>query len=167
MSPRKLSQSETRLWHKVSRTVTPRRPGSAKPVARSLTGSGQDEFAAMLRVPPSPPPIRQPVRGSLEINRDKQVRRGRVKIEAKIDLHDMTQIQARTALMAGLIRASNRQMKSVLVITGKGPRLDGVLRRNFPEWINAPQIRPFIATYAQAHIRHGGSGAWYVFLKTP
>ncbi len=167
MSPRKLSHSETQRWHKVARTVTPRRQGSARAVKRNLSSSGRDEFAAMLLVPPSPATQSKLVRSPLEINRDKQVRRGRVKIEVKIDLHDMTQIQARDALMAGIIRASNRHVKCVLVITGKGPRLDGVLRRNFPDWINAPQIRPFIATYAQAHIRHGGSGAWYVFLKTP
>ena len=166
MSPRKLSQSEERLWHKISRTVTPRRTGSAKALARKTSRPGQDEFAAMLRVPPvQTAPIRH-MAVPLDISRCKNVRRGRVTIEAQIDLHDKTQTQARGALIAAIIRASNRNMKCLLVITGKGPRLDGVIRRNFPDWINAAEIRPLIATYAPAHIRHGGSGAWYVFLKT-
>lgn len=93
------------------------------------------------------------------------MRRGRVNIEATIDLHDLNRERARAALVKAVIRASNRNMKCVLVITGKGPRLEGVLRRNFPEWIAQAPIRPLVATYAQAHIKHGGTGAWYVFLK--
>jgi len=124
-------------------------------------------FAAMMRLPPDVPTQTKPLPQSLDINQDKSVRRGRVQIDAKIDLHDMTQATAKPALSHAIIRASNRNYRCLLVITGKGARLDGVLRRNFPDWINAPDIRPLIATYAPAHIRHGGSGAWYVFLKTP
>lgn len=157
---RKLKSDEKLIWQKVTRTVTPRRRGSAKPLPTT------EDFAAMMRLPPDIAPKARPRSQSLEVNRDKKVRRGRVTIDAKIDLHDLTQAQARPALIRAIMRTSNRNYKCVLVITGKGARLDGVLRRNFPDWIRAPEIRPLIANYAQAHIRHGGSGAWYVFLKS-
>jgi len=160
MTDRKLGKDEKLIWQKVTKTVTPRRRGGAKPISR------QTDFAAMMRLPPEIPLAARRLPQSLDINRDKKTRRGRVDIDAKIDLHDMTQAEARPALMRAIMRASNRNYKCVLVVTGKGLQLDGVLRRNFPNWISAPDIRPLIATYAQAHIRHGGSGAWYVFLKT-
>lgn len=160
MTRRRLEPEERKIWQKVARTVTPRRAGSAKAIPT------RDEFADMLRLPPERPQSTQGAAQVLERNQDKKTRRGRVNIDTKIDLHDMTQEQARKALRAAIIRASNRQHKCVLVVTGKGVRLDGVLRRNFPSWIEAAEIRPLIASYAQAHIRHGGNGAWYVFLKS-
>jgi len=164
--PRKIKAEEKKVWDKVAKTVSPRRrdvgPKAAKPLPPP---SGRDEFAAMLRLPPAPKKSERAMPQSLDVNQDKRVRRGRVEIEATIDLHDLNRERARAALVKAIIRASNRNMKGVLVITGKGPRLEGVLRRNFPEWISQAPIRPLIATYAQAHIKHGGTGAWYVFLK--
>ncbi len=156
---RPLKPEEKKIWKQVSKTVTPRREKSAKPMP------SRSEFAALMRIPPDIPLTRRDLPQTLEINQDKKVRRGRVEIDAKIDLHDMTQAEAKPALCKAIIRASNRNYQCVLVVTGKGLRLNGVLRRNFPYWIQDPQIRPLIATYAQAHIRHGGLGAWYVFIK--
>jgi len=159
MSGRRLHPDERKVWNKVTKTVAPRRPKSSKPVP------SREDFANMLRLPPTKVGTPRGLPQVLERNQDKKTRRGRVVIDAKIDLHDMTQAQARPALHKAIIRASNRNHKCVLVITGKGIRGEGVLRRNFVNWIKAPHIRPLIATYAQAHVRHGGSGAWYVFLK--
>jgi len=41
----------------------------------------------------------------------------------------------------------------------------GVLRRRLPEWLRDPDIAPMTTGYASAHRRHGGDGAWYVFLR--
>jgi len=160
---RPLKPEEKTVWKRVAKTVAPRRyekgPKSAKPLPT------KEDFANMLRVPPSLPEAPRGLPQSLDVNQDKKTRRGQVSIDAKIDLHDMTQMQARPALSKAIIRASNRNHKCVLVVTGKGLRGEGVLRRNFVNWIAAPEIRPLIATYSPAHIKHGGSGAWYVFLK--
>lgn len=161
---RPLRQEEREVWKRVARTVAPRRypkgKGSAKPLP------SREDFANMLRIAPSVliEKIRTPQ--SLDINNDKKTRRGRVGIDAKIDLHDMTQDEARPALARAIMRAAKHNKNCLLVVTGKGVRLNGVLRQNFPHWINDPALRPHIATYAQAHIKHGGAGAWYVFLKT-
>lgn len=159
MTPRKLTPPEKQIWDKVSKTITPRRSRGAKPIANA------EDFAAMIRMTPPPRSTEQRRPQSLDINQDKKVRRGRVNIDATIDLHDMTLDKAYPALVRAVIRASKRNQKCLLVITGKGARLEGVLRRNFTGWLSNDAIRPLIANYAQAHIRHGGSGAWYVFLK--
>ncbi|WP_416878886.1 Smr/MutS family protein [Litorimonas sp.] len=160
---RPLKDEERDVWGRVARTVSPRRypkgKGSAKPLP------SREDFANMLRIAPSVSIDTQSTPGRLERNNDKKTRRGRVEIDAKIDLHDMTQSEARPALSRAIMRAVKHNKKCLLVVTGKGVRLNGVLRQNFPNWIKDPTLRPHIATYAQAHIRHGGAGAWYVFLK--
>jgi DNA-nicking Smr family endonuclease len=160
---RPLRPEEKSDWTRVARTVAPRRypkgKGSAKPLPT------RDDFANMLRIAPSAPASSRSAGERLEINNDKKTRRGRVEIDSKIDLHDMTQTEAKDALARAVIRASKHNKNCLLVVTGKGVRLNGVLRQNFPNWIDEPSLRPHIATYAQAHIKHGGAGAWYVFLK--
>ena len=146
------------LWHRVKKTVRPLKQGSSKPEDRQA-------FEALIRVPPRPV-LKRPARNDpIQMNDGKRVRRGQIEVDAKIDLHDLTQAAALPVLRRAVIRAFNQNKKCLLVVTGKGARLEGVLRRAFPQWIHDPEIRPVIASYAQAHIRHGGSGAWYVFLR--
>ena len=160
---RPLKKAERDVWGRVARTVSPRRypkgKGSAKPLP------SREDFANMLRVAPTTAPITRSSSASLHVNNDKKTRRGRVDVDAKIDLHDMTQDEARPALARAVMRAAKHNKKCLLVVTGKGARLNGMLRQNFPNWINDPALRPLIATYAQAHIKHGGAGAWYVLIK--
>jgi len=160
---RPLRSEEREVWKRVARTVAPRRYPKGKGSAKSLPS--REDFANMLRIAPNTSVERTRTPQSLDINNDKKTRRGRVEIDAKIDLHDMIQDEARPALSRAIMRAAKHNKKCLLVVTGKGVRLNGVLRQNFPNWINDPALRPHIATYAQAHIKHGGAGAWYVFLK--
>ena len=98
-------------------------------------------------------------------------------------MHGLTQGNARHALLGHMIRAWNRGDRTVLVITGKGVNphildqrryepwdpgardLPGVLRRALPRWLAEPDFAALVSGYASAHVRHGGAGAWYVFLK--
>ena len=69
------------------------------------------------------------------------------------------------ALPAFLARKQAEGARCVLVITGKGKGGEGVLRRNFLRWLEMPAARALVSGYSEAHLRHGGSGAWYVFLR--
>lgn len=162
---RPLDPSERLVWNRVARTVSPRRRPHGKGAAKPSPSASRDDFAAMMRLPPlkvtSAPSPTGPVPQSV----DKGVRKGRVEIDTRIDLHGMTQAQAKKALATTVIRAAKRGEYCLLVITGKGPRLDGVLRTQLPGWLAGAELRPLIATFAQAHVKHGGAGAWYVFLR--
>lgn len=93
-------------------------------------------------------------------------------MDRTLDLHGMTQKEAYGALASCITRAFDQREKTVLVITGKGLRKkegtfqQGVLRKNVPLWLNASTLRPFVVYYAEARPEDGGSGAYYVFLKT-
>ena len=73
--------------------------------------------------------------------------------------------RARTALSGFLRRASEDGWRAVLVVTGKGSRGDGILRRMTPEWLADPALRDIVAGVSEAHRTHGGGGALYVALK--
>ena len=85
--------------------------------------------------------------------------------EATIDLHGLTRTEAHRALNAFLEGAQEAGRRSVLVITGKGSRGEGVLRDSVPHWLNAEPNRRMIRAFSHAAPKDGGQGALYVLLK--
>ncbi|MCA8882630.1 MAG: Smr/MutS family protein [Rhodobacteraceae bacterium] len=116
---------------------------------------------------------RQPVR--IDAKTMGKLRRGKHKPEARIDLHGMTLAQAHPALNRFISDSYLRQRRLVLVITGKGKDRDdegsimpvprGVLRHQVPHWLQIPPLGPLVLQILPAHLRHGGDGAYYVYLK--
>jgi DNA-nicking Smr family endonuclease len=98
-----------------------------------------------------------------------QLARGRSAIDARIDLHGLTQAQAHAALLRFLRGAQAEGAKFALVITGTGARgVDGergVLKRQAPLWLGLPEFRPYVLGFETAHVAHGGAGAIYVRLR--
>lgn len=158
-----LSSDEKGIWKKVAKTIAPRK--SEKGHGSSKPSISTPEFENMLRLPVEKKGPKEKNKLKIDINQDKKTRRGRVQIEAQIDLHDMTQSQARIKLYQMIKTAKTNNNKCILIITGKGFRGEGVLRGSFVEWVNDSKVRDLIATYAPAHRKHGGTGAWYIFLK--
>ena len=158
MTKRELSEPEKNIWQRIAITVRPL--NGPKP-----TKTAKRPDAAHMHLPPAPGPILHHTHRDIQTRKDKKTRRGHVHIERTIDLHDLTRDAAFAHLKIQIIRAYERQHRTVLIITGKGPNLRGVLRQSLPGWLTDPAIRPVIASFAQAHIRHGGTGAFYVFLK--
>jgi DNA-nicking Smr family endonuclease len=131
-------------------------------------------FQKPVKPPPltarSPSPSRPPVAvvspiDAIEPGRRRRLHRDRDEHGDWLDLHGMTQDQARAALTGFVLRASAQRQRHVLVITGKGNLGDGVLRRRVPEWLAEPPLRKLVAGLSEAHRRHGGEGALHVALK--
>ncbi len=97
----------------------------------------------------------------------RKIAKGRVPIEARIDLHGLFQDEAHDLLLDFLVRAHGRGMRHVLVITGKGSSMgsEGVLRRAVPLWFSTSEFRFLISSYHWAARHHGGEGALYVRLS--
>lgn len=94
-----------------------------------------------------------------------RLKRGRLPIEARLDLHGMTQEEAHGAL-AGFIRtARSGGKRCVLIITGRGKVGGGVLRSAVPRWLAEPGFRPHLLAVATAQPQDGGAGALYVMLR--
>ncbi len=115
--------------------------------------------------PASPPPL-----APLGRRERSQLSRGKKEIDARLDLHGMTQIRAHRVLSDFLRRAHADGCTFVLVITGKGKTSGaeterGVLRRQVPQWLGLPEFRTMVVGFEEAHIGHGGEGALYVRIR--
>lgn len=113
-----------------------------------------------------------PVLPGLERKARLALRRGSLKVEARIDLHGMYQAQAHDALIGFLMRCRASGHAHVLVVTGKGGAgyddafsERGVLRRSVPHWLRAPDLRSVVLGFEEAARHHGGAGALYVRLR--
>jgi DNA-nicking Smr family endonuclease len=180
---RGLTAEERVLWNSVTRAIAPlRAPADTPPAADAeepMSGAAtrpkmRGEKPAIASVAPAPPAPAPPPLVPLGRRLRQRVGRGRAEIDARLDLHGLTQAQAHSMLLRFLHTAHARGARLVLVITGKGANLDGrgeseaergVLRRQLPHWLALPEFRALVIGFEQAHIAHGGEGAWYVSLR--
>jgi DNA-nicking Smr family endonuclease len=177
---RVLSYEERVLWTTVTKAIEPLRAAArlapddqepateiakpARPAARPKKASPPLTPQKIAPPPPAPPltPLGRRMRRS--------VARGKQAIDARLDLHGLTQSEAHSALLRFLRNAHARDARLVLVITGKGLRGEGdrergVLRRQVPQWLGLPEFRSFVIGFEDAHGTHGGEGALYVRLR--
>ncbi|MCX7558237.1 Smr/MutS family protein [Sulfitobacter sp. F26204] len=103
-----------------------------------------------------------------------KLKRGKLQPEGRIDLHGMTLDRAHPALTRFILSSNKSGKRLVLVITGKGKQRDkggpipvrhGVLRHQVPQWLAMPPLKSLVLQVSQAHISHGGGGAYYVYLR--
>jgi DNA-nicking Smr family endonuclease len=172
---RSLSEEERQLWESVAKQIKPLRktPRLSKPHA--VDAEAQTPPSSVPPRPPSPvkivPPPRPQAPPLAPISRRERAKlsRGKQEIDARIDLHGMTQTRAHRALFGFLQRAHHEGFTFVLVITGKGKigaeSERGVLRRQVPQWLALPEFRTLVVGYEEAHIGHGGEGALYVRVR--
>jgi len=104
----------------------------------------------------------------------RKMTRGRLHPEARIDLHGLTLAEAHPELIRFILRAQDDGLRLVLVITGKGrlgaddgpiPTRHGLLRHQVPHWLHQAPLAPAVLQVAQSHLKHGGAGAYYVYLR--
>ena len=196
-----LSRKDLKLWQKVAKTVTPldgksaelkaliktidqhkakkpkEEPDPDHPVQRKR--ASEAELKALREAGISggllPNSTRIPPLAGIDRKEKRRIVQGRAGIDARLDLHGMTQKEAHNALF-GFLRAAQMQgHKHVLVITGKGSRGDaetyavgpekGVLRRVVPKWLAEREIRSIIVGFEEAHQSLGGAGALHIRLR--
>ena len=192
MKGRKLRPDEAELWAKVSENTTPlagrdlpldlAEPGSKpiKPPAKprpvfSQTIRPQGSFPS--RPHDLAPSIAAQVAGaSVQMDRKAftKLKRGKLRPEARLDLHGMTLDRAHGALNNFILSAHASGKRLVLVITGKGkagrddgpiPMRTGALRHQVPSWLGLSPLNSVVLQVTQAHNSHGGGGAYYVYLR--
>jgi DNA-nicking Smr family endonuclease len=166
---RDLSHDEATLWEGVARSVKPLRKTPLKktdaPAAPPAKSVRKPAVQAHISARPAPPPPAAKPMAPLDRRTKQRLARGREAIDARIDLHGMTQSEAHGVLAAFLHRSHGKGCKFLLVVTGKGAQGQGVLRRQVPQWLALPEFRDMVLSVESAHIAHGGEGALYVRLR--
>jgi DNA-nicking Smr family endonuclease len=174
---RSLSEEERALWESVAKQIKPlrKKARAAKPEAAEAPVSpkpaasvGPHPPAKISRAPKPEAPAAPPL-APLGRRERSQLSRGKKQIDARLDLHGMTQTRAHHALSGFLQRAHHDGLTFVLIITGKGKMgaesERGVLRRQVPQWLSLPEFRALVVGFEEAHIGHGGEGALYVRIR--
>lgn len=191
---RRLTDHERELWARVARDTRRLRPdpdlahhtdsglrpdpgAPQPPPARSMSdNAGSAPPRSAWPAPPVAASVGRSAKMPLQMDQRIHARmtRGKLTPEARLDLHGMTLAQAHGALEGFIRSAARRGLRLVLVITGKGrgggdegpiPRRAGALRHEVPLWLRRPPLAALVMDTHEAHRRHGGAGALYVYLR--
>ncbi len=179
------------LWVHVSKSVDPVNRELAKELQQFNRGI----------IPMANPPIKPvarvenfknaatPVSGppsfeftGLDRRQQQRLLRGKVEIDARLDLHGETMESARLKLLNFLSGSAAHGCRTVLVVTGKGSSQftrhtlhgrgyhqsesrNGRLRNALPDWLHEAEFRLLVSGFQPAHPKHGGGGAVYIKLR--
>ena len=195
MSRRRVRPDELELWRKVADTTERLKPArqNPEPSAQNPTifpprpivekpnriepfeiGGTRQSMAPKHDVLPGLPERLATAPVKMDKKAHGKLKRGKLKPEARIDLHGMTMDQAHPRLTRFILQSHTQGLRLVLVITGKGKDRDdggpipvrpGVLRHNVPGWLSAAPLGQVVLQVSTAHLKHGGGGAYYVYLR--
>ncbi|MFP4003251.1 MAG: Smr/MutS family protein [Alphaproteobacteria bacterium] len=194
MKRRNVTEEELALWRQAMRNTTPlpgrgvdsgsgdagAEPSASAVPSRPTAPPGETASAAVPKADADagPKTVPRPLPGGLDAATRRRLRRGRTEIEGRVDLHGMRRAEAHLVLTRFIAESQLSGRRCVLVITGKGGRPfpdgeaafmrrdgDGVLRREVPRWLAQEPNASRVFAIEQAHPRHGGAGALYVFLR--
>ena len=187
----KLSEDDRALWEKVVERTEPLRPVTAitaEPKALSISVKAPAAFRIQnfqLGEKTAKPQFKMHLTPSLDEflaatspNMDKRnfdrLKKGKMSVEGTIDLHGLTIAEAHPRLNAFIRNGHASGKRLLLVITGKGkqtqeyalaPQRRGVLRHQVPQWLSMAPLAPLVLQVTQATQKHGGGGAYYVYLR--
>ncbi len=110
-----------------------------------------------------------PSGGGIDRKTEDRLRKGMMEIDARLDLHGYTLTQAKERLLQFIAMNFASGNRSLLIVTGKGRtesfKNEGAIKREFRFWLEDPKVRACILSISTAQPRHGGSGAYYVYLR--
>lgn len=188
---RHLSPEESDLWRSVARTARPLHSqklhlpeppplSEPPPLAHAKPRLSPFSLGEKHRKPekrdlaPTLPDLLDQTALRMDAGTHAKMTRGKLHPEARIDLHGMTLAEAHPELIRFILNAHSAGLRLVLVITGKGKRRDdsgpipqrvGALRHQVPHWLHLPPLGPAVLQVSEAHLKHGGGGAYYVYLR--
>lgn len=187
-----LSEEDRALWDQVARSVHKARPDAPLPEIQPAPPTppevsqprrlidafrlGEKSKSKPMKHDLAPGPAQGLAAQAvvMDAGQHKKMVRGRLAPEARIDLHGMTLAEAHPELIRFLLNAHGDGLRLVLVITGKGkfrdepgpiPRRVGALRHQVPQWLQMMPLRAVVLQVSGAHLKHGGEGAYYVYLR--
>ena len=184
MKKRDLSDDEKELWKEFSKSTKPlthqnKKNQEIKPEkkkrAKSVNLKDQEKY--FMGVQKTPAHVEKapalPIL-SMDSKLHTKMRQGKIRPEAKLDLHGLNLSQAQPILTKFVLDAHGKGLRLILIITGKGrntedhdiiPKRKGILKANVPNWLSMEPLSSKILQITNAHVKHGGGGAFYVYLR--
>ena len=184
MKKRDLSDDEKQLWKEFSKSTKPllhknqkiqeTRPEKKKRINSVNLKVQEKYFMGVQKTPahvdktPTSPIL------SMDSKLHTKMRQGKIRPEAKLDLHGLNLSQAQPILTKFVLDAHGKGLRLILIITGKGrnsedfdviPKKKGVLKATVPNWLAVEPLSSKVLQITNAHVKHGGGGAFYVYLR--
>ena len=161
MRRRGLSEADRAVWAFYAQQVAPL-PGVDVPDAPAVPVPVVQAAAVVVRAPPVVKRLGPLVIGAHPPGVDRgtweRFRTGKLAAGRTLDLHGRTAARAFVALQGFLGAAHAEHVRCVEVITGRGSgEAGGVIRREFPLWLNLPEVRPLVLAAAHPHAANLGS----------
>jgi len=174
------------LWNMVTKTIIPRKSDKISPVnflvgdinkktSKSESKKNNKKIYSQSSLQPAlqtlkvvkniPSDLRYEEAIGIDGTSTKKLRAGKFNVEAKLDLHGMSQHNAFLNLQTFIKKSFSNQYRTILIITGKGREGTGVLRSKLPVWLKSDFCSPYILAFGQAKEKDGGSGAFYIRLR--
>ncbi|MEJ7933080.1 Smr/MutS family protein [Sphingobium sp. AN558] len=176
MARRHLSPDEESLWTALTRSVralrpvverpVPPKPAATIPARKGLTVAPFRPAAPVKPVAPAPAAM-------LDSAWERRIRSGSLAPDMTIDLHGHSLAAAHARLNQALSAAIARDLRVILVVTGKPPKNGawgdgsrrGAIRAEIGQWLGSGSYAASVASVRIAHRRHGGDGALYIILR--
>ena len=89
----------------------------------------------------------------------------KIELEGVLDLHGYRLQTARTILQKYILNAYEKNIRNILIITGKGKNNAGVLKKEVPLWLNDKILINLLVNYDTAPKKFGGEGALILRIK--
>lgn len=189
MRKKSLDHDDISIWKKVTDTVTPilrqrfgndsvsekddgrkkTLPKKHKPVSEKIEATPSVNAPKSIKNKKtvlSPADLDTKGYGGISRSGARSIKSGQSGYTRKIDLHGLTREKAQIKLRHFIQTSAKEGHRHVLVITGKGAEGRGVIRSYFPVWLNEDPLSNLVIAYCQAQPKDGGSGAWYVNLRS-
>ncbi len=98
-------------------------------------------------------------------NSFKNFRRKKIEPDMSLDLHGYTLYSARLLLQKFFSNCYEKNIRNVLIITGKGQNNKGALKEEVPKWLSDKSLNQYVVSFNVAPSQFGGEGALLVRIK--
>lgn len=98
-------------------------------------------------------------------NSVRSLKKKKLELDAILDLHGQTLYSAKLLLHKFMSNCYEKNIRNILIITGKGQNNKGVLKEEVPKWLNDNLLNKFLVNFNVAPKHFGGEGALLVRLK--
>ena len=149
----KISNNDKKLWNFYISNLTSFKKVEKKKVFNTNT------------VPSISKVLKPNVSFSLDSKTKKQIKNKKLIIDAIIDLHGKNEIQAHELVKSFIKNSYLSNLKSIIIITGKGKNSEGKLKLKTPLWLKSEELSKYIVGFETMPHNKGGEGALFVKLK--
>jgi len=181
--PSKLSKPDQEIWDDYNRDLIKTEPDEKEVFAEMFTNMEgaprPDILEGEITKESDPDTFKKPQSHFSSNEMDKntldRLRKGKIPVEARLDLHGMSKVTAYEAVMHFIQKSFQNKKRCVLIITGKGKSKrtsdewakpdGGVLKTSLPAWLKENICRDVVLKHARAADKDGGGGAFYIYLR--